>query len=323
MKPAEKFVVVGGFRDEESAEGYIGMLELCKDGTESSLRFMSIIVEAPPNENLHLPNKGFAGGTIHNKQLWVCTANQVLAYRLDNWQLQHVIDNPLFNDLHHILADDDGLYVVNTGLEAIDYLDHSGKLVKRTMLTSDELTQKRIVSAKEFRTSTTEPHLMHANHCVKNYKGQLLVTLARQRQVLNLDEWDWASPEFDAPPHDGIMAYYPPDKKTYLWVTNVHGTIIACSDKKRIIKSWNLKDYGIPPGWVRGVAVLAHGFIVGSSKITTSNRNYYSGWDKQDFTNSKTTIAYIPFDDNERGHHTDIFPERKATKIFSIIPLVR
>lgn len=319
MISCHQFIVTGGFRDEASPEGYIGKLELLRDGTKTSLVFNPIIVTPPPNKNLALANKGFTGGTIHNNQLWVCSANQVLCYTLHDWQLIDVIDNALFNDLHHVLADDSGLYVVNTGLEAIDYLKPDGTLIKRVLLTSDKRTDFRISQANDFRLYNSEPHFMHANHCTKNERGDLLVTFTRQRRVVNLGDWSWSSPEYEAPPHDGKMAYYPPHSQNYLWVTNVHSKIVACDNKHHIKKSWNLKDYYIPAGWVRGLAIMSYGMLVGISKITESNRNYYSGWHKQDFADSKTAIAYIPFDDKENSYFNVIFPERKAAKIFSII----
>ncbi len=318
IKP-QKFIITGGFRDENSAEGFIGLLTLSSDGMQTSLDFKPIIVTEPPDKALCIPNKGFAGGTIYNQQLWVCSANQLLAYSVDNWQLTHVIDNPLFNDLHHVLADESGLHIVNTGLEAIDYLTFDGELIGRTLLTSDDRTNFRIKQTDDFRLYHSEPHFMHANHCAKNQHGDLLITLARQRRIINMQDWSWASPEYETSPHDGMMAIYTPHQQNYLWASNVHGKIIAYDDRYKTTKIWNLYDYDIPPGWARGLAILQDGFLVGTSKLTTSNRGYYMGWSIEDCKKSQTTIAYIPFSEHDKSSVVTIFPERKAAKIFSII----
>ena len=55
-------------------------------------------------------NKGFAGGMWYNKKLYVCWPNRVavIAPALD-WTIVRYIDNPQFNDLHHVFVCEGGL----------------------------------------------------------------------------------------------------------------------------------------------------------------------------------------------------------------------
>ena len=316
---SETFIITGGFRDEDSSEGYLGQLELRRDGTDTHLTFTPLIITEPPDKKLKIPNKGFAGGSIYHDILWVSTANQLLGYCLNSFTLKHVINNSLFNDLHYVLAHEKGLYVVNTGLESIDFLNYSGELLERILLTSVERTWHRVNSISEFRTWHSEPHFMHANFCAFNEEGDLMVTLLKQQQVINLKNWNLVSAGYLAPPHDGFMAYYPPENKKLLWITTLSGKVIASDNKSNQIAQWNLYDYKIPIGWVRGLSVLEHGFLVGISKLTHSNYAYHAGWQVGDCKNSQTTIVYIPFDSASKATFISIFLDRKAAKIFSII----
>ena len=115
----ERFLVTGGFFDG-SSEGYIGELSLRRDDDRVELAFEPRLICEPPEPKLRVVNKGFTGGSLHNGLLWLCSPNQVLGFSPSDYQLVRVIDDPGFNDLHHVLAEDHGLTVVNTGLESLD-----------------------------------------------------------------------------------------------------------------------------------------------------------------------------------------------------------
>ncbi|MEM5505588.1 hypothetical protein WNY81_12050 [Shewanella frigidimarina] len=315
----EVFIVTGGFFDG-SSEGYIGKVFLLRSKSKKiSLRFEVSIITEPPTPSLRVKNKGFAGGSIYNNHLWLCSSNQVLAYSLPDFELTQVIDDPLFNDLHYVLPEKDGLFVVNTGLESLDYFNYDGKLINRTLLTSDERTIQRTSAVPDFRVIDSKPHFMHANYCFRKDDGHMLLTLVRQRRIVDTGNWGWASPEYSASPHEGFIAYYAPINKDCLWVTTVPGEIIA-SDivTGEIIKKWDLKNSQIAPGWTRGLYILVDGFLVGVTKIRSSNAGYYSGWGKEDVENSRTTVSYIPFENKLPTVSIDVLNDRNS-KVFSIL----
>ncbi|WP_432463463.1 hypothetical protein [Agarivorans sp. QJM3NY_33] len=316
----EVFIVTGGFFDG-SSEGYIGKVILTKGEGDVLLRFETSMITEPPTPALRVKNKGFAGGSIHKNLLWLCSPNQVLAYSLPDLELKQVIDDNLFNDLHYVLAEDDGLYIVNTGLESLDHFGYDGALKERKLLTSDERTVQRTTSGPEFRVIESKPHFMHANYCFRRDDGHLLLTFVRQRRIVNTSDWSWASSEYSAPIHEGFIARYSPIGKDCLWVTTVPGEVIASDPKNdELVKKWVLNENDVPPGWTRGLCILEHGFLVGTTKIRASNAKYHTGWTQSAIESSRSTISYIPFNNHHRTVVVDVLNER-ISKIFSILPL--
>lgn len=317
----EEFIITGGFFDG-SSKGYIGKIDLLKRDNSVSLSFSVSLISEPPSEALRVINKGFSGASIFNDMLWVCSSNQVLAYTLYNFKLVNVIDDPLFNDLHYVLAEKEGLYVVNTGLESLDFFGYDGELKERTLLTSDKRTLcKTSDLLEDFRLLDSKPHFMHVNYCSRNLNGNMMLTFVRQRRIVEMEKWGWASPEYESSPHEGFIADFSVNQKPCLWVSLVPGQIIA-SDviTGEIVSKWNLVDLNIPPGWTRGLCVLEHGLLVGVTKIRKSTAGYYSGWEQKDIDASRTTISYIPFDETGDVVTIDVLNENNA-KIFSILPI--
>ncbi len=317
----EEFIITGGFFDG-SSKGYIGKIELLKHDKNVSLSFNVILISEPPSERLRVINKGFSGASIFNSILWVCSSNQVLAYTLCDFELVNVIDDPLFNDLHYVLAEKEGLYIVNTGLESLDFFGYDGKLKERTLLTSDKRTLYRTSDlSKDFRVLDSKPHFMHFNYCSRNLNGNMMLTFVRQRRIVEMETWGWISSEYESSPHEGFIADFPNNQQPCLWVSLVPGQIIA-SDviTGGIVSKWHLADLNIPPGWTRGLCVLEHGLLVGVTKIRKSSAGYYSGWEQKDIDASRTTISYIPFDEAGDVITIDVLNENNA-KIFSILPI--
>ncbi|WP_413699263.1 hypothetical protein ACLKMH_17435 [Psychromonas sp. KJ10-10] len=315
----QTFLITGGFFDG-SSEGYIGKITLEQTSNRVLLSFTPLLITEPPAVELRVKNKGFAGGSINGNLLWICSSNQVLAYSLENFELIQTIDDPLFNDLHHVLAEENGLYVVNTGLESLDYFNYDGVLKERKFLTSEERNIFRINSTAEFRTFDSKPHFMHANHCSRSPEGNMLLTFVRQRRIVNLSDWSWASPEYSAPPHEGFIDHYAPKKMNCIWVSTVPGEVLACDPiSHEVIKKWNLREKGVPPGWTRGLCILKHGFLVGTTKIRQTNADYYARWNSEETNKSETTVSYISFDEKQEAISVDVLGARNA-KIFSILP---
>lgn len=320
--PLEQFLVTGGFFDG-SPEGYVGQLSLRREAAEVALTFTPRLICKPPEPTLHVINKGFAGGSIHKGILWLCSPNQVLGLSLDELRIVRTIDDPAFNDLHHVLAEEQGLTVVNTGLESLDEFDYDGQLRRRRLLTSDGRTRARLTRAREFRTWDSHPHLMHANHCARRDDGALLLTLVRQRRIIcsygHDDDWSWASPEYPGPPHDGFLAVHAPSGRVCLWVTTVPGEIIACDPHDgSLVERWSLAALGAAQGWTRGLCVLKHGLLVGTTRIRPSNADYFARWNDSAGQESRTAVSYVPYD-RRAVVSVDVLNDRSA-KVFSILP---
>lgn len=318
----ERFLITGGFFDG-SSRGYVGELVLSMAAERASLRFEPRLICEPPNPRLRVSNKGFAGGSIYNGRLWLCCANQVLAFSLDDWRLVQVIDDPGFNDLHYVLAEENRLWVVNTGLESLDEFNYAGRLLSRRLLTSDARTNARLArGGDDFRIWDSHPHFMHVNHCSRRDDGALLLTFVRQRRIACIeegrDDWDWASPEYPGPPHEGFIAEHPVKRRRCLWVTTVPGEVIASDPiSGEIIERFSLHARGAALGWTRGLCVLEHGLLVGTTRIRASNFNYFSNWSEIAAEHSRTAISYVPFG-AAPVVNVDVLNDRSA-KVFSIL----
>ena len=316
---SKEFLITGGFLDD-SYDAFLGKLTLTEGLEDDALSFELIKVMESPDQSLRVLNKGFTGGSIYKNTLWVCSSNQIFSFSLDNFKVEKIIDNPLFNDLHYVLAEKEGLCVVNTGLESIDLIDYNGNLTSRKLLISDEISRQKLRKNKDFRTVDSNPHFMHANYCYRTSEGSLLLTCLRQNRVVNTKDWEWASPLYPTPPHEGFIHQYHPENKECLWVSTVSGQVIASDPATfETIKKWDLLEMGLPPAWFRGLCVLEHGLLVGATRIIESNVGYYFGWGDNEVETSKSHISYIPFN-TLKPVYLEIIPER-ITKIFSIIPM--
>lgn len=312
------FIISGGFLDD-SYDAYLGKLTLTESSSKVSIDF-EVIYNAIPTENLKMINKGFTGGSIYKDRLWVCSSNQVFSFNLVDFKIESIINDSLFNDLHYVLSDANGLSVVNTGLESIDHFNYNGERVARDSFVNDKITEKRIVKYKDFRKTTSNSHFMHANHCFRDASGKLLITFLRQKCIVESENWDWISPQYPSPPHEGFIHNFFPENKECLWVSTVAGEVFATDPiTLEVVKSWNLLERGLPSAWFRGLCVLNNGFLVGATQITEKNVGYYYKWGKNDVECSKSYISFIPFAEEETVVSVDIEPERLA-KIFSIIP---
>ena len=119
IKAVEGVTVTGGFFDN-TADSYVGSVTVWRSietGNVAGLTFRKIKFYKPNFQPV--VNKGFAGGMWYNKKLYVCWPNRVavIAPALD-WAIVRYIDNPQFNDLHHVFVCEGGLWVANTGLDS-------------------------------------------------------------------------------------------------------------------------------------------------------------------------------------------------------------
>lgn len=313
------FFVTGGFFDG-SPDGFVITLGLKSNNGSVSLEVIENQIIPMPDSELAVPNKSLTGGLVKGGILWVCSSNQILGLNRRSLKVERVINDPLFNDLHYVLPEESHLTVVNTGLESIDTLSYAGDLLDRTLLTSDARTSFRAAKDSCFRTTDSKPHFMHACHCSRTPERELLVTFVRQRRVVNLSNWQWVSPEYGAPPHEGFLQVHPGTSQLLLWATTVPGLICATDPiSHETVHCWKLKDYGIPTGWTRGLTLLPHGILVGTTCIRETNHDYFRRWNSDEVSGSITGMHYIPFDGKGKPTSIAAFPSRPS-KVFSIIP---
>jgi hypothetical protein len=75
-----------------------------------------------------------------------------------------VISPPSFHDLHGVTIVDDEIAIANTGLDMVQFLDLSGRIVREVNLASVP-TWERFDRATDYRRAvSTKPHEIHPNY---------------------------------------------------------------------------------------------------------------------------------------------------------------
>jgi hypothetical protein len=342
---AEKITVTGGFFGG-SANGYVGMITVWRSQESNNvlrLTYNTIREYAP--ETIPVVNKGFAGGSWHNDELYVCWPNRVdiLAPSKD-WEVRAHIDNPGFNDLHHVHACKHGIWVANTGCDTIDEMDVNGTMIKRYPLSRNALdligegADLRDQKAHTVRRNCPKQHVNYVSprQCSKSKcsSHDMTATLLQSKRVVsieNLGETEIHPPSIaqlpsTSPPHEGFIATVPRvDENPLLWNSTVDGNVMASNPHTgEIVKIWKIGDYiHLPRGWTRGLVLLDDGFLVGCTSVHGDASSWigrhYNKWDF-DVTDSQTAVSFIPFNvvDACGPKSVSFFTDRKG-KIFSLL----
>ena len=127
----------------------------------------------------------FKSGSIFDNKLYITTLTEILIISLPNYKLIDKISLNLFNDLHHVVYDNNFLYVVVTGLDLVLQYDLLKKKVSNHYNCFREVdTWDRFDKYKDYRKlNTTKPHFSHPNH-VTIHKNKLFITRYKQEDVL-------------------------------------------------------------------------------------------------------------------------------------------
>lgn len=345
IEPAEDITVTGGFFDG-SATAYLGGVTVWRaaGGVKRvvALTFRTHREYVP--EDMPVVNKGFAGGCWRDGRLYVCWPNRVAVVApAAEWNIQRHIDNPQFNDLHHVHADADGLWVANTGMDCIDHLDFAGGLLSRTCLLGEgsgsgdsSLDDIRDQRAHDARRGRDKEHINHVTveDASDGTGPHLAATLLQSKRVVRVQEGTAGSLDSavqlkrTSPPHEGFVCCAPSLHETPLrWNSTIDGLVLATEPRTGdVVRSWDLSRYvGHPRGWTRGLCVLEDGFLVGSTVIRGTAKEWLSRHENTwnfDTGDSKTAVVYVPFTAMPHGEgvvSVDVMTER-AAKIFSLLP---
>ena len=341
---AEKITVTGGFFDE-TANAYIGMITVWRSQKCNAVVKLTfeVIREYTP-DIFPVINKGFAGGSWYNSELYVCWPNRVSVLSPSmGWVIRMNIDHPGFNDLHHVHACDHGIWVANTGCDTVDEVDINGKVTARYPLSNDSLSVEGVVEDLRDQKSHTARRGCHNEHV--NYVSplqcdassgsthDLTATLLQSKRVVSIGKLkgERSTPmavnlEPSNPPHEGFIATVPcVSDKPLLWNSTVDGHVIASDPKTGdTVKRWEISRFGhLPRGWTRGLVLLHDGFLVGCTVIHGDAARWIAQhnnkWDF-DIDNSKTAVSFIPFEvtNTNASKFVSFLSDRKG-KIFSLL----
>ena len=230
---------------------------------------------------------GWRGGKIFEDIFITTDWNAIHYFDIKKWEYIKTFDHSSFNDLHYIDIKKNKLFVVNTGIDAIEIFKNpmNPKLINRIFLFEKNPTifdKRKININKKYNTLMKQkPHSAHPN-CIAFKNKQIFVTCFGKKQkhntgeVINLLTGKKILKKcFDC--HDGV--FYEND--FYLTWTR-HATILKFNNLL------NKKDLVIPDkkikigsrGWWRGMIINENIIYVFAS----------DGYKKKKTTTRMTTI---------------------------------
>ena len=351
-EPAERITVTGGFFDQ-SPNAYIGLITVWRARKYPCIRqsqhkqvvtrlTFRFIKEYSPSRYPVL-NKGFAGGSWHGNELFVCWPNRIAVIKpqFGDWSISHHIDDEKFNDLHHVDANDGGVWVANTGFESVDRFDYGGALIGRQRFVTESAANRhaegdiRGQDAHTIRRGKDEYHINHV-WAEPGKSDRVLATCLHVGRVVSLTfHEDRAARATTIPkptrvatfssgtrPHEGFLAtasaFY---ARPLLWNSTVDGRVLASHPETgKVYREWRLTEYDIPRGWTRGLCLCKDGFLVGATTV----RGEAVHWLKWNFepAASCTSVVFVPWnsDVTRRKFLPRVtFLTSRCAKIFSLL----
>lgn len=226
--------------------------------------------------------------------LYAAAFNEVLVF--DEWPPRRPVErisHPQFNDLHHCIPADGGVWVANTGLETVDFVSLDGSLKERFDLLANEPGARQIEPGIDYRLiPDTKPHVRHVNHLVE-VDGALWATQLRTCDAISLGTPRPQRLFLDmGMPHDGRWI------RDRLVFTTTNGHLVELDPSRPARqRCWNLAELtpGLQQlGWCRGVCGHPDEpdqVFVGFSKIRRSRWLEMGYWIKHQHATPPGRIA--------------------------------
>lgn len=201
---------------------------------------------------------GWRGGKLIKNTLIATDWNELHFFDIDKWEYKKVFRKSTFNDLHYVEVFDGLLYIVNTGLDAIEIFENPmNPKFKEIIFLFDKnpkLFEKRVLdlNRKYNKEMKVKPHVAHPN-CVAYNGKEVYVTCFGKKQKMNTGEVVELTTgkkifknNFDC--HDGLFH----NGKFYTTWTR-HAKILEFKNLKDAVP---LRRINIGPrGWWRGMVM--------------------------------------------------------------------
>lgn len=215
---------------------------------------------------------GWRGGVIHDEYLIATDWTDLHYFNIKKWKLMNTFKKNTFNDLHYLEIFDGHLYVVNTGLDAIEIFSDpmTPKLEEMIFIFERNkklFTQRKFDLKEAFNDKYKfKPHSCHPN-CISFRRDAMFVTCFEKHHKINSGELielnsgkRVAKGHFDC--HDGNFHH----GQFYMTRTR-HSSILVfenLTEKKWPTKPDRTINIG-KPGWWRGMVLHGDNLYVFSS----------------------------------------------------------
>lgn len=328
----------------------------CLWGIDLAAGRADLLLRYTPPAALRVPTRGFTGGCWGpDGSLYI--AGHAAVFRVDPvaWTVDGVLHLPSFNDLHHVAADGERLYVANTGSDAIDVFAREGRFLGSHHLAPGWLLARRMAGSTPGREvdvtasrwdgepppgwthdagdddyhtpaavrATTPywrsklPDRFHPNH-VFVAEGLLLVTCLNDGSIREVTGLSTVARLPGVFPHDGLL------RADGLWFTSIDGGIWrlpwrpgATGDAaERTLDAFASSGHW---GWCRGLWMDSEALAVGLTEVR-ADRLPRHRWSERPATGSETSVLWIDRAQGTLRGRVDLTDPARHSKIYSILP---
>jgi hypothetical protein len=335
-------LVTGGYYDD-GGDGVVWLVDFTRGQSE-------VLVRWAPAPSLRVPTKGFAGGSrATDGTLYVAAHASVVRVDVDAGRVTGVLHHPSMNDLHHVAALDGRLYISNTGLGAVDVIEHDGTFIgshaflpawvnTRRMNGADPPdwdTALRTAWSGDAPSPWTTPQdgdayyasdrgaapfhqlkvrdYLHINH-VARVGNRTLATCFGDGSLRDLANFKTVWRQEGAFLHDGVA------HGDGFWLTAIDGTLIELdattfTERKRL-SAFDAKHHG----WCRGLAVTNEHLVVGLTEVRRARLPRHR-WAEHDPDTSETSVLLLDRDDGRLLARVDLTDRARHSKLYSVILL--
>jgi len=342
------FLVTGGYFDS-SGEGVTWHVDLARERAEPFVRWL-------PPAHLLVPRKGFAGGCrAADGHLYVAAHCAVVRVEVPRARVSGVLHQPDFNDLHHVAATVDHLYIANTGLGTVDVYDLEGRFVGSHALLPGWVNHRRMsgedpahwaqVLEAGWEGLAPEPwsppeeadgyhdlgprrsrlpfarlkvrDYLHPNHvCVT--PEQTLVTCLYDGSVRDLRTFQTVLALPGVHPHDGFLA------AGAFWTTSIDGLVRAAPLRKgRLAGEAEVRlrvfEAG-HAGWCRGLWTDGRLLAVGLTEVRRERMPKHH-WADREPEGSETSVLLFELASQRLLARVNLTDPERHSKLYSLLPV--
>ncbi len=335
-------LVTGGYFDQ-GGDGVVWQVDLATERAD-------VLVRWSPPPNLHVPTKGFAGGSLAGDGTLYVGAHAAVV-RLDPRRatVTGVLHQPCMNDLHHVAVHGDRLYVSNTGLGAVDVLGRDGRFQGSHALLPAWANARRIggenlpadespvhpgwegqapaawstpVSDDGYHTADRRsapfhrlkvPDHLHVNH-VAIIGGRLIATCFADGTLRDLRSFEVVARLPGAFLHDGFV------QGDAFWLTAIDGSLIELDATTFAERRRTAAFATGHHGWCRGLAVTDDHLLVGLTEVRPGRLPRHR-WADRDPEGSETSVLLLDRADGRLLARVALTDAERHSKLYSVLPL--
>lgn len=224
--------------------------------------------------------------------VYICSKTEYIKYNFDKKCIEKTVSHPLMNDVHHVAAFEDRVYVVSTGLDSVLIFDRiTDEYVGCEYLGGGSIEDKFDLACDYRKVESLKPHECHPNY-VFSFNGDIYVTRFMQKDCINLVTRQ-TTPISDSFIHDGV------DFDGSLYFTSVDGRFYRTILDGKVEEFDLRKGYesNDPLGWCRAILPVGDGrVLVGFSvlrntKFKENIKWAYSKISSRSYTSMRTRLV--------------------------------